>query len=265
MERTRKLGLPFIMPAQAQKHLTHNEALRMLDTLVQLSVVSRQLQAPPEEPASGERHLVAADATGAWLGRGGQIAAYQDGGWQFHAPANGWCAFVEDEDALIAFRDGSWSLLADAAGVDPEPLAFAGADDDNRLAVASPAVLFSHEGAGHQVKVNKAGADDTASLLFQTGFSGRAEMGTTGSDDFTVKVSPDGEEWREAMAIAALDAIARFPAGIRLGAGGALLDRFEQGEFVPSLTFANPGDLAVTYGDRMGVYWRFGSLVVALV
>ncbi len=34
------LSLPYIMPAQAQKHLTHNEALRTLDTLVQLSVAS---------------------------------------------------------------------------------------------------------------------------------------------------------------------------------------------------------------------------------
>ena len=73
------------------------------------------------------------------------------------------------------------------------------ADEVNRLAVASEASLFSHDGAGHQVKVNKAAASDTASLLFQTGWSGRAEMGTTGTDAFALKVSADGVVWRTAL------------------------------------------------------------------
>ena len=67
------------------------------------------------------------------------------------------------------------------------------ADEVNRLAVASEASLFSHDGAGHQVKVNKAAAGDTASLLFQTGWSGRAEMGTTGSDAFATDLLPAPE------------------------------------------------------------------------
>lgn len=32
------LSLPYLAPAQAQKHVTHNEGLRMLDVLVQLSL-----------------------------------------------------------------------------------------------------------------------------------------------------------------------------------------------------------------------------------
>ena len=40
------LSLPYILPAQAQKHVTHNEALRMLDLLVQLVVTSRQVTTP---------------------------------------------------------------------------------------------------------------------------------------------------------------------------------------------------------------------------
>lgn len=34
-----RLDLPYIQPAHAQKHVTHNEALRMLDMLVQLALV----------------------------------------------------------------------------------------------------------------------------------------------------------------------------------------------------------------------------------
>jgi hypothetical protein len=66
------------------------------------------------------------------------------------------------------------------------------ADLQNRLAISSPASLFNHEGHGHQVKVNKASTGDTASLLFQSNWSGRAEMGLAGNDEFSIKVSGDG-------------------------------------------------------------------------
>jgi hypothetical protein len=75
------------------------------------------------------------------------------------------------------------------------------ADETNRLAVASPASLFSHVGNGHQIKVNKAAPADTASLLFPTAWSGRAEMGLAGNDDFAIKVSPDGSAWQTGLAI----------------------------------------------------------------
>jgi len=48
MTLTPKLSLPYIMPAQAQKHVTHNEALAKLDVIVQLSVLSMNLKSPPE-------------------------------------------------------------------------------------------------------------------------------------------------------------------------------------------------------------------------
>jgi len=35
------LGLPYLLEAQAQKPVTLNEALRLLDAMVQLSVVDR--------------------------------------------------------------------------------------------------------------------------------------------------------------------------------------------------------------------------------
>jgi|GEM_PF-4728179 len=80
------------------------------------------------------------------------------------------------------------------------------ADATNRLAVKSDAVLFSYDdvtpGTGDvQFKVNKAAAANTASLLFQTGWSGRAELGLAGGDDFSVKVSADGATWKQALSI----------------------------------------------------------------
>ena len=63
------LSLPYIQPAQAQKHVTHNEALRILDALVQLAVESRALTEPPAIAVDGARYIVAAGATGDWAGQ----------------------------------------------------------------------------------------------------------------------------------------------------------------------------------------------------
>ena len=53
------LLLPFILAAQAQKHVTHNEAIRLLDAIVQLSVLDRDLTVPPASPVDGDRYIVA--------------------------------------------------------------------------------------------------------------------------------------------------------------------------------------------------------------
>jgi hypothetical protein len=74
MTKTTNLALPFIDAAQAQKHVTHNEALQLLDALVQLSAIARDQTAPPASPAEGERYLVGAGATGAFAGKDLQIA-----------------------------------------------------------------------------------------------------------------------------------------------------------------------------------------------
>lgn len=197
---TTNLNLPYIQAGQAQKHVTHNEALRALDAIVHLSVVDRSLSAPPGSPVEGARYLVAASPTGSWSGHTGAIAAWQDGAWAFHTPRQGWTAWVADEAMLIAFNGSSWVDVGASASV--PLLGINGtADTTNRLVVKSAASLFDNVGNGHQHKINKAVAADTASLLFQTGFSGRAEMGTTGDDKFHVKVSPDGTTWHDVLII----------------------------------------------------------------
>lgn len=55
------LALPLLAASQAQKHVTHNEALLALDALVHLSVASRGLVEPPAAPTEGERYLVAGE------------------------------------------------------------------------------------------------------------------------------------------------------------------------------------------------------------
>jgi len=78
-DATTHLLMPYILAAQAQKHITHNEALRILDGLVQLSVLDRDLTAPPGTPADGDRYVVASGATGDWAGWDLNIALWTDG------------------------------------------------------------------------------------------------------------------------------------------------------------------------------------------
>lgn len=246
MSDTPNLNLPYMLAAQAQKHVTHNEALRMLDAVVQLSVLDRNLAAPPASPVNGDRYIVATSPTGAWSGQAEKIAAFQDGAWAFYAPKEGWLAWIADENLVAAFDGGGWAPISGGGGVTDHGLLAGLSDDDhpqyhnnargdarytpiapsmlginatadatNRLALASAASLFNHAGNGHQVKVNKSAPADTASLLFQTGFSGRAEFGTTGDDDWHVKVSNDGATWFEALRADRTSGAMRFPSGVQ--------------------------------------------------
>jgi len=175
----------------------------LFDAVVHLSVNSRNRAEAPETPASGDRYLVASAAARAWAGKGGAIASFIDGGWLFVTPAIGWQAYVEDEALLLVFDGILWkgvssvreNLFLSMFGV------LATADAVNRLANSSGASLFNHAGAGHQVKVNEQAASDTASLLYQTNWTGFAEMWLNGSNDFSVKVSSDTGQWREAIRI----------------------------------------------------------------
>jgi len=230
MDQTARLSLPFIMSQQAQKHVTHNEALQALDALVQPVVETRDLAAPPASPVLGEAHIVAAGATGAWSGHAHEIAAFQSGAWLFYDPAPGWQAWVKAEQALVAFHAGAWTALASIgpAGV-PSLGINSSADATNRLAVAASATLFTHAGNGHQLKLNKAASADTASLLFQSNWSGRAEMGLMGDSNWRLKVSPDGAAWFNAVTIDSATGTLTAAAAIRpatdnaatLGASGA--------------------------------------------
>lgn len=299
MDTSSNLDLPFIMAAQAQKHVTHNEALRALDAVVQLMVLDKDLGSPPILPTEGARYIVASGAAGAWSGQEGKVTAWQDGAWAFYAPREGWLAWAADEDALYVWTGAFWAAFAGggggtldnlvedttpqlggdldanghnigfdtgtgitddagneqvtfhkaasavnrvgitnaAAGSAPQ-IAAEGADTDidltlagkgtghpkaallgvnatadatTKFAVAAAASLFDHAGNGHQHKINKNAAGDTASLLFQTGSSGRAEMGTAGDDNFHFKVSADGSVWKEAIVIDRTTGAASLP------------------------------------------------------
>lgn len=195
------LALPYLQPSQAQKHVTHNEAIQQLDVLVQLVVEGFGADIPPAVPQDGAVYALGVGASGGWAGQDGNIAAWLDNTWQFITPHTGWRAWGRG-DATLRIWDGSdWSLpTVEMNNLDGVGIATT-ADATNRLSVRSDASLFSHDGAGHQLKLNKAAVGDTASMLFQSNWSGRVEMGLAGNDDFTLKTSADGSTWNTALSV----------------------------------------------------------------
>lgn len=115
MADSANLALPYLAASQAQKHVTHNEALRLLDGIVQLSVVSRGLSAPPGSPAEGARYIVGA-GSGAWAGWDGSIAMWADGSWFRLLPRVGWIAWSEADSAAYIWGGSAWSPLVDVMG-----------------------------------------------------------------------------------------------------------------------------------------------------
>jgi len=201
MTNSTHLKLPYILPGQAQKHITHNEAIAALDTLTQLAVLDRDLNAPPGSPDVNTRYIVGSTPTGAWAGKSNQIAAWDGAAWLFHVAEPGWLAFVLDENGLVAWSGTTWEPTLGLDGQTPMLGINATPDTTNRLAVSSDAVLFTHASDNVQVKLNKHSSSDTASFIFQTGYSGRAEFGTTGDDKLHLKVSADGVTWTEALVV----------------------------------------------------------------
>lgn len=267
MDVTPRLSLPYIASQQAQKQVTYNEAMRLLDILVQPVVKSRALSSPPDTPDEGDVYLVAAGADGAWTGRSGQLAAFIDGGWLFRLTRDGWLLFVEAEALFLQRQAGDWLPL----GSSPALLGVnTSADLTHRLAVASPASRFSHEGGDHRLIIDKATPADTASQVFQSGAAGRAEIGLVGDDDLQFKVSADGATWTEVLRAAASSGEVHlstghlvFPSAHNPSTHANTLDDYREGVWAPGLAFAGAAT-GVTYdGATVGRYTRIGRLCVA--
>jgi hypothetical protein len=136
MANTPLKNLPLIAASQAQKHITHNDALMLMDALFDINVFSR-------------------------VGVGGATP-----------------------------------------------------DATNRLSVNSPATLLNNAGASHEVTINKSALAKDAALAFKVAFSVRAIFGLLGSNDFTIKTSPDGSAFNDSLVARASDGIVSFPSGV---------------------------------------------------
>ena len=114
---TTHLLLPYILASQAQKHVTHNEALRLLDAMVQLSVLDRTRTTPPANPVDGDRHIVASGATGLWSSWDLNVAFWVDGVWMRLVPRPGWLAWIADEAVFVVWNGSTWDPVGEPVDV----------------------------------------------------------------------------------------------------------------------------------------------------
>ena len=105
---TPRFALPLLAVSQAQKEVTHNEALTLLDALVHATVEAGPLAAPPESPGAGQSWIVDAGSTGAWAGKDHAIAIWTAGGWRFVAPREGMAVVRQTDNARLRFEEGAW-------------------------------------------------------------------------------------------------------------------------------------------------------------
>ncbi len=108
MSETYQFGLPLVAAAQAQKHVTVNEALARLDAVAQMRVQSDDATVPPGAPMDGEAYIVGMGATGDWLGQDDGVAIFSNGGWVFLMPKPGWRAWNEALGAEVVFDGSDW-------------------------------------------------------------------------------------------------------------------------------------------------------------
>jgi hypothetical protein len=225
MTSTARLNLPLIDAGQAQKNVTHNEAILALDQFVQASVLSQTLAVPPASNHEGDSYIVAAAGSGAWAGKSGQIAAFQQGAWNFYTPSVGCLVWVTAQSRVFVWTGTAWSDVFNLFSSALQNMQLLGigttATTFNPLSAKLNAALFtalaSSEGGTGDMRftLNKSTAGNTVSQLYQDGYSGRAETGLCGDDHFHIKVSADGSTWFDAVNInpagGALSLIAPLP------------------------------------------------------
>jgi len=71
------------------------------------SVINFQ-NTPPGSPSTGDRYVVTATATGAWVGHEDDIAEWNGSSWDFTTPNEGFAVWDETGDRLMIYNGTSW-------------------------------------------------------------------------------------------------------------------------------------------------------------
>lgn len=145
MSSTPNIALPLLHAAQAQKEITHNEALLLIDALLPGSVVARASDPSELSPQPGDAWIIGAAPLGAWTGHAAKIGVFSEGGWRFAPAVPGMCLFDRAAGVACRYNGSSWAAapeIADPSGgatVDAEARATLG----NLLAVLRAAGLVA--------------------------------------------------------------------------------------------------------------------------
>lgn len=225
---TANFSIPELAAAQSQKYETVNEALTVVDTAMNLTVIRTDNTAPPGSPSEGDKYIPAATATGAWASHEDDIACYVNGEWIFFSPAEGWRAYDQNANVLLLWSGTAWNSLLGSAGdgsASAPAYSFSSDTDtgmylnatgelafstsgterlkvtDTQVIATVASLLIDDQGTDAGFVVSKQSSTDDATMTLQTNYSTRTLFGTTGSDDTVLKVSPDGSTFYTALTV----------------------------------------------------------------
>jgi len=219
-DTTPRLQLPLIGD-HSQKRIVMNAGLMRLESLVQAQAISRNLSAEPADPDDGDSYILPVGPTGAiWstLTAGAFVRA-EGGVWEVVAFPEGAIVYIKSDGVFLLRTAAGWTAFEDALkalanlsrlGVGTT------ADAYNVLAVKGEAALLTAKTAGEggsgdiSLSLNKEADGGSAQILLQKGYSTRAVLGLLGNSDLTLKVSPDGGNWRTALTVNRFSGQVRF-------------------------------------------------------
>lgn len=187
MTTTPNLAMSYIASSQAQKEVTHNDALNDLDFLAQASATDHTLATPPGSPAAGDTYIVASSPTGAWTGFANAVAAYYSG-WKLKTPEAGWKVWTRNGNRLLYYTGSAWALLttpkleasttwnpgsiSDGTGVTSSGITVTGAAFGDFVAVSAP---YDLQGVGATAYVSAA---DTVKIQLNNLSGGGVSLGS---------------------------------------------------------------------------------------
>lgn len=148
-ELTPRLGFPLLASGQAQKEVTHNEALVLADALVQPVVEAVAPAAIPASPEPGQCWIVGAGAGGVWTGYDHAIACWTGGGWRFVMSRVGMSAWSLADSLPVRREANGWRVGQLAAST----LRIAG---DQVLGARQPAIAAATGGSVVDMEVRVA-------------------------------------------------------------------------------------------------------------
>lgn len=217
-DTSRSLLLPYIQPNQAQKHVTHNEALRILDVLTQLAVEADDQTAPPADPSDGAQHIVGDEASGLWSGHDGDVALFETGSWRFFAPRAGWRAYVTGREALVVHDGTEWIDLdsAELQEIEAFGLGMTSLPDapfSAKLNAAFWTALYLADGGDGTLvtTLNKENTSNDLGFVFQQDFQTKGLLGLFGTDDLRLATSTDGVTFRDGLIVDGATGVVDLP------------------------------------------------------
>jgi hypothetical protein len=226
------------------------------------SVKDNDLATPPVTPTNGDRYIIAADPTGAWANKAGQIAQWNTAltpdAWEFKVPTEGICAYVDDEDLLFIYSGSAWVPINNYALASSEPGSIA---DASSGAVGSSSQVarqdHSHDLsiAANYITLAMMEHGTRGDLVAYNGSGGPPGFLAAGADGYVLTAGGAATDigW-EAIPAPAADSIALTQ--LAHGAEQGSILAYQGGTFIPTeLLHGAAGQYLMSAGHGADVAW----------